>query len=73
MVKQAGLPHIRLHDARPTFATLLLEQGVAAKVAQTILGHGSIAMTLDTYRHVSSELEKQAAKRLEAAFTGRVL
>ena len=66
-IKKAGLPHIRLHDARHTFATLLLEQGVAAKVAQTILGHGSIAMTLDTYSHVSTDLEKQAVAKLEEA------
>lgn len=73
VLQRAGLPHIRLHDARHTFATLLLEQGVAAKVAQTILGHGSIAITLDTYSHVSSELEKQAAAKLNAALTGGLL
>jgi integrase len=47
----------------------LLEHGVAAKVAQTILGHGSIAMTLDTYSHVSTDLEKQAIAKLSEALT----
>jgi len=52
---------------RGTFATWLLEQGVSPKVVQTMLGHSSIAMTLDTYSHVSLDLEKQAAATLNAA------
>ena len=66
---QAGLPAIRLHDARHTYATWLLEQGVSPKVVQTMLGHSSIAVTLDIYSHVSLDLEKQAAATLNAAFT----
>ncbi|PON13448.1 hypothetical protein C2W62_34305 [Candidatus Entotheonella serta] len=66
-IRNAGLPHIRLHDACHTCETLLLEQGVAAKIAQTILGHGSIAMTLDTYSHVSMDLEKRAVAKLDEA------
>jgi integrase len=66
-IAEAGLPPLRLHDARHTFATWLLEQGVSPKVVQTMLGHSSIAMTLDTYSHVSLELEKQAAATLNAA------
>jgi integrase len=64
---QAGLPPIRLHDARHTFATWLLEHGVSPKVVQTMLGHSSIAITLDIYSHVSLDLEKQAAATLNAA------
>ena len=64
---RAGLPAIRLHDARHSFATWLLEQGVSPKVVQTMLGHSSIAVTLDIYRHVSLDLEKQAAATLNAA------
>jgi integrase len=63
---QAALPPIRLHDARHTFATWLLEQGVSPKVVQTMLGHSSIAITLDIYSYVSLELEKQAAATLNA-------
>jgi len=57
-LKRAGLPWIRLYDACHTFATWLLEQGVSPQVVQTMLGHGSIAVTLDIYSHVSLELEK---------------
>jgi integrase len=69
-LKRADLPAIRLHDARHTFATWMLEQGVSPKVVQTMLGHSSIRMTLDVYSHVSLELEKQAAATLNAALTG---
>jgi integrase len=67
---RAGLPSFRLHDARHTFATWLLEQGVSPKVVQTMLGHSSIAVTLDIYSHVSLDLEKQAAAKLNAALAG---
>ncbi|MBI3325690.1 MAG: site-specific integrase [Nitrospinae bacterium] len=66
MLKQAGLPHIRFHDARHTFATLMLELGESPKTVQTLLGHSKIAMTLDIYSHVSLDLEKRAAARLNA-------
>ena len=66
-LERAGLSPIRLHDARHTFATWLLEQGVSPKVVQTMLGHSSIAVTLDIYSLVSLDLEKQAAAKLNAA------
>jgi integrase len=69
-LERAGLPAMRLHDARHTFATWMLEQGVSPKVVQTILGHSSIAMTLDIYSHVSLDLEKQAVAKLNAALSG---
>ena len=69
ILEQAGLPLIRVHDARHTYATWLLEQGVSPKVVQTMLGHSNIAVTLDIYSHVSLDLEKQAAATLHAALT----
>ena len=71
-VIRADLPSIRLHDARHTFATLMLELGESPKTVQTMLGHSSVAITLDIYSHVSLELEKRAASRLNAALTGGV-
>lgn len=67
MLAQAGVPHIRFHDARHTFATLLLELGEHPKVVQQLLGHARIATTLDTYSHVSLDLEKRAAAKLDDA------
>jgi integrase len=69
-LKRSGLPAIRLLDARHTYATWLLEQGVSPKTVQTMLGHGSIAVTLDIYSHVSLDLEKQAAAKLDAVLMG---
>ena len=69
VLKQAGLPRIRFHDARHTFATLMLELGESPKTVQTMLGHSRVAITLDIYSHVSLELEKKAAAKLNAALT----
>jgi integrase len=69
-LKRAGLPAIRLHDARHTYATWLLEQNISPKVVQPMLGHSSISVTLDIYSHVSLELEKQAAAKLNAVLAG---
>jgi integrase len=52
LLEQAGLPQIRFHDLRHTCATILLSQGVHAKLVQELLGHATIAITLDTYSHV---------------------
>jgi integrase len=71
LLAQAGLPPIRFHDARHTFATLMLELGESPKTVQTMLGHSRVAITLDIYSHVSLELEKKAAAKLNAALTGR--
>jgi integrase len=48
----AGLPDIRFQYLRHTCATLLLSRGVHAKLVQELLGHATIAVTLDTYSHV---------------------
>ena len=49
LLKRAGLPEIRFHDLRHTCATLLLSKNVNPKVVSEMLGHASIAITLDTY------------------------
>jgi integrase len=69
-LRRAGLPHLRLHNLRHTFATWMLELGESPKTVQTLLGHSTVATTLDLYSHVSLELEKQAVTRLNAALTG---
>jgi integrase len=51
--KRAGLPdHFKLYDLRHTCATLLLSRNVHPKYVQELLGHASVALTLDTYSHV---------------------
>jgi integrase len=51
-LEQAGLPPMRFHDLRHTAATLLLSRGLTPKIVSEMLGHASIAITLDIYCHV---------------------
>ena len=58
---------MRLHDLRHTAASLLLAQGVAARVVMEILGHSQISITMYTYTHVDPELNRIASDRMEEA------
>ena len=69
-VKKAGLPRIRLHDLRHTYATLALAQGHHPKVVQGRLGHASVMQTLDTYSHAIPALEETAAAHVAALIFG---
>jgi integrase len=61
-VKRASLPQtLRFHDLRHTCATLLLSRGVHPKIVQELLGHATIAMTLDTYSHYLPSMGDQAS------------
>ena len=60
-LKRTGLPRLRLHDLRHTAATHLLTNHVHPKVVQDLLGHSTIAITLDTYSHVMPPLAKEAS------------
>jgi integrase len=64
ILEDAGLPQVRLHDLRHTAATLLLQAGEHPKIVQEMLGHSTIAMTLDTYSHVIPSMQKEAAKKM---------
>jgi integrase len=64
-----GLPRIRLHDLRHTWATLALESNeVSMKVVSDRLGHSGIAITADIYSHVSSARDAHAAATVENMF-----
>jgi len=65
LATRAGIKTIRLHDARHTHASLMLKQGVHPKVVQERLGHSTIAMTLDTYSHVTPGLQQAAAESFD--------
>jgi integrase len=58
---------VRFHDLRHTCATLLLSKNVNPKVVSEMLGHASIAITLDTYSHVLPDMQEKAALALEEA------
>jgi integrase len=67
--KAAGLPRIRLHDLRHTYASLALGAGVHPKVVSERLGHASISITLDTYSHAIPALQEEAAERIAAVLS----
>jgi len=70
LLRKAGIPTARLRDARHTAATLLLAQGVPARVVTELLGHSQITLTLGTYTHVVPELARDAAARMGDALWG---
>lgn len=61
LLKASGLPRIRLHDLRHSYATLALKAGVHPKVVSERLGHATIGVTLDLYSHVTPSIAKDAA------------
>ena len=61
VLERAGLPRIRFHDMRHTFATVALQNGVDIKTVSGMLGHYSAGFTLDTYAHVTTQAQRQAA------------
>lgn len=66
LLARAGVRDARLHDARHTAATLLLQQGVPARVAMQLLGHSQISMSMH-YTHVVDELAHAAAQSMAKA------
>jgi integrase len=60
-IGRSGLPPVRFHDLRHTYATLALQAGVHAKVVPEILGHANIGITLDTYSHAIPAMQESAA------------
>lgn len=64
------IKNIRLHDLRHTTATLMLTAGVSPKVAQQVLGHSTISMTLDTYSHVLQPVQVDATDKIDKQLFG---
>ena len=59
LLREAGLPKVRFYDLRHTCATLLPSENVNPKVVSEMLGHATIAITLDTYSHVLPDMQGQ--------------
>ena len=72
VLKRAGLPYVRFHDLRHTFATLALQNGVDVKTVSSILGHFSAGFTLDTYAHVTTTAQREAAKKMDGVLGQRM-
>jgi integrase len=68
-VKKNGFRYIRFHDLRHTSATILINQGVHAKIISERLGHGSITTTMNIYGHALRTAEQAAADKFESLLT----
>jgi integrase len=69
LLRRTGLPNFCVHDLRHTCATLLLSQGTHPKLVQELLGHATIAMTLDTHSHFLPSMGEQTVRAMEDALS----
>lgn len=67
LIIAAGVRRIRFHDLRHTCASLLLAQGVPARVVMDVLGHSQMAITMDLYSHVMPTALREAADAIDRA------
>ena len=57
LLEKLGLPNVRLHDLRHSYATLMMRNGVNPKIVSTTLGHSSIGITMDLYSHADISMQ----------------
>jgi len=74
LLARAGLESsIRFHDLRHTFSTIMIQNGVDAKTLSGMLGHYSAAFTLDTYTHITTQMQEAAAEKMSNFMGGITL
>lgn len=66
IVIKMGLPQVRFHDLRHTYATLALQNGVDIKTISYYLGHSTVAFTMDKYMHVTMNMQQDGAQKIES-------
>ncbi|OGO92981.1 MAG: hypothetical protein A2Y17_07065 [Clostridiales bacterium GWF2_38_85] len=65
ILERAGCKKVRFHDLCHTFATMALEHGMDVKTLSSIIGHVSVATTLDIYSHITDTMQQQAATKID--------
>ncbi len=66
IVKNMGCPALRFHDLRHQYAVIAIKNGDDIKTIQGNLGHATAAFTLDVYDHVTEEMKRNSADRMES-------
>ncbi len=64
LIAACGLPRIRLHDVRHSYATAALRAGINPKIVSHRIGHSSAAFTLNVYSHVTPGMDRSAASEV---------
>lgn len=65
IVREIGIPEARFHDLRHTYATTALQIGDPVKTVSENLGHATVAFTLDIYGHVTDQMKRDSADRMQ--------
>ena len=68
-VRKVGLPNLRIHDLRHTYAVNSIRAGDDIKIVQSNLGHATAAFTLDVYGHFTDDMRSVSAQRMEGFIT----
>lgn len=67
-LERAECKHVRFHDLRHTFATTALANGMDVKTLSAIIGHISSETTLNIYTHITDNMQRSAANKIERGF-----
>lgn len=65
ILERAGYKQVGYHDLRHTFATMAISGGVDVKTLSSMLGHFSTRFTLDTYTHITNDMQKETAYSID--------
>lgn len=65
VLERAGCKHVRFHDLRHSYAVAAIKSGDDIKTVQENLGHATAAFTLDVYGHVTAQMRRESASRME--------
>ena len=65
VAQRVGVPGARFHDLRHSFAVSSLQAGDDIKTVQANLGHATVAFTLDVYGHVTEQMRRDSATRMQ--------
>ncbi|MFR7485820.1 MAG: tyrosine-type recombinase/integrase [Acutalibacter sp.] len=66
LAAEIGLPDLRFHDLRHSYAVAAIRSGDDIKTVQSNLGHATAAFTLDVYGHVTDQMKQASAARMES-------
>jgi integrase len=72
LVDRAGVPKIRLHDVRHTYATLALDNGQNIKLLSQRIGHADTSVTLRVYTHRTTGVDREMADHMGGLISSAV-